>query len=536
MAQESIYDAIVIGGGHNGLVAAAYLAKAGHKTLLLERRSILGGAAATEELIPGFRVNTGSMEAGMFLPSIVSDLALEKHGLQFIESTAIITALQPEGPALTLWRDPLRAQEEIARHSPVDAQRYLIYLRWVSQMSNILQDMLTLTPPKIPDYSLSGLLPWLRPALKTRRLGRRQMMEFMRVLPMPVSDFLDEWFTLPLLKAALGAPAVAGSMSGPRSSGTVFMLLYQAINAGQAGFRASRFVRNGVGQLSNALAQTYRTYGGEIRTSSVVHGLLLDGDKVKGVLLENGEQILSRVVLSSVNPRQTFFNLVGIDQLDVSFVREVKNLRFRGSTARVNLALDGLPSSSALDIGSQADQHSRLNGHILIASDLDVIERAYDDAKYGCLSRQPMLDIVIPTILDDSFAPAGKHIMSINVQYAPYRLKDGDWGSHRHELLERVLETLSDYFPSMRTQVLQTQVFTPLDFETIYGLPAGDIYHGQMALDQLLFMRPVPGFGQYATPIKNLYLCGAGAHPGGGVTGAPGYNAARVVLKNNESE
>ena len=531
MAEQTPYDAIVIGGGHNGLVAAAYLSKAGYKTLVLEKRSILGGAAASEEIFPGFQVNTGSLEVGMFLPVIVKDLSLTQHGLKFIESPAIVTALQPDGLPLTLWRDAQRSQLEIAHYNQADAARFPAYLRWISQLTGILQDMLTLTPPPIPHLSAGELLPWLSPALKARRLGRREVMEFVRLLPMPVSDFLDEWFSLPLLKAALGAPAVAGSLAGPRASGTAFMLLYQALNAGQAGFRASRFVRGGSGQLSQALAGAVRSNGGEIRTASAVTGLSWDGDQVKGVQLEDGERISSRVVLSSADPRQTFFSLVGADRLEVSFVREVKNIRFRGSTARVNLALDGLPLFPSLTNDSEADQRSRLSGHILLCQDLDALERAYDDAKYGSISGQPVLDCVLPTILDDSLAPGGKHILSINVQYTPYRLKEGDWEGHRELLLERVLETLSAYAPGIRQQVIHSQVLTPLDLEMTYNLPAGDIYHGQMVLDQLLFMRPVPGFGQYKTPIQNLYLCGAGAHPGGGVTGAPGYNAARVVIK-----
>lgn len=530
MAEQSDFDAIIIGGGHNGLTAAAYLAKAGWKTLVLEKRPILGGATASEEAFPGFRVSTGALDAGLFLPQIVKDLGLEKFGLEFIQNPAIVTTFDPTGQPLTLWRNPEQSQAEIARYSQVDAEQYPKYLRWVSRMTVILQEMLTLTPPRIPDVSLGDLSPWLLPALKVRRLGRREMMAFLRLLPMPVSDFLDEWFETPLLKAALGAQAVIGSLAGPRASGTAFMLLYQALNAGESGFRASRFVRQGPGKLIDTLAQVVREHGGEIRTASAVTRLALEGDRVIGVVLQDGTNISARAVLSSADPRQTFFDLISPEHLEVSFVRQVKNIRFRGSMARVNLALDGLPEFLIAGNSSGDNAFAWLSGHLLTCPDLDSLERAYDDAKYGRLSEKPALDIVIPTLLDSSLAPAGKHILSVNVQYAPYTLKEGDWNNNRPILLERVVAALETFAPSLRRQILHSQVLTPFDLEEIYSLPEGDVYHGQMALDQLLFMRPVPGYGYYATPVKNLYLCGAGAHPGGGLTGAPGYNAARQVL------
>jgi phytoene dehydrogenase-like protein len=529
MLEQTDFDAIIIGGGHNGLTAAAYLAKAGWKTLVLEKRPILGGAAASEEVFPGYRVSTGALDAGLFLPQIVKDLGLEKFGLEFIQNPAIVTVFDTTGQPLTLWRNPEQSQAEITRFSKVDAEQYPKYLRWVSRMTAILQEMLTLNPPRIPDVSLADLSPWLLPALKARRLGRQEMMAFLRLLPMPASDFLDEWFETPLLKVALGTQAVIGSLTGPRASGTTFMLLYQALNAGDSGFRASQFVRQGPGKLMDALAQVVKAHGGEIRTMSAVSRLTLEGDRVSGVVLHDGTTISARVVLSNADPRRTFFDLLGPEHLDVSFVRQVKNIRFRGGMARVNLALDGLPEFLP-SITAPGDNSARLSGHLLICPDLDSLERAYDDAKYGRLSEKPALDIVIPTLMDSSLAPVGQHILSVNAQYAPYNLKEGSWDDYRLILLERVVAAIEACIPSLRRQILHSQVLTPVDLEEIYSLPQGDVYHGQMALDQLLFMRPVPGFGQYATPVNNLYLCGAGSHPGGGLTGAPGYNAARQVL------
>ena len=526
------YDLIVIGGGHNGLVAAAYLARAGQQVLVLERRDVLGGAASTEPVFPGWRVNTGAADAGMFLPEIITDLELERRGLRLIHSPVVVFAPQPDGRSLTLWRDPQKAQQEIAQFSKADAEKYPAFLLRVQRLADVLAGIMKLTPPSIPHYQVDELLSWARVGLKLKRLPDQEMMEFLRLLPLPVSDFLDGWFETPALKAALGAAGVTGSLQGPQASGTAFMLLYQAIHAGQAAFRASSFVEGGMGRLSEVLADVAREHGAEICTGMGVDQVILDGERARGVRLENGMQISAHAVISSANPRHTFFDLLGAPNLEVRFVREVKNIKFRGSTARVNLALGGLPRFSAGGPHSLIPgDPAHLSGHILICPSLEYLERAYDDAKYGAMSRRPCLDIVIPTLLDPSLAPPGQHLMSINMQYAPYHIKHTHWDAERERLGDRVVETLAEYAPGIPELILDRQVLTPLDLERQYGLAEGCIFHGQMGLDQLLFMRPAAGFGQYRTPIKDLYLCGAGAHPGGGVTGAPGYNAAREVLK-----
>jgi phytoene dehydrogenase-like protein len=538
---KDAYDAVVIGAGHNGLVTAAYLAKAGLKVLVLERRANIGGAAATQEIFPGhteaagFRANTGAVDAGLFLPEIVADLHLENYGLQFIESPALAFSPCADSAGLTLWRDPLKAQAEIAQFSKADAERYPAFLQQVSRIAAILRLIMTLTPPAIPDYRYGELLPWLRVALQTKRLGDREMMAFLRILPMAVKDFLDEWFENPELKATLGISAVSGSLQGPHASGTAFMFLYQAINAGQAGFRASRFVRGGVGQISQALAAAAQKYGAEICTGLGAEKVILEGARTAAVLLDDGREVKTRFIVSSANPRHTFFELVGASHLPLRFVREVKNIKYRGSTARLNLALSALPQFiHPAARSTRPDANASLSGHIIICPDLEALERAYDDAKYGRMSEQPCLDVVIPSLLDDSLAPAGQHILSIDVRYAPYHLREGSWEDQRDALYERVIGVLEAYAPGIRALVLQRQVLTPLDLERQYGLPEGSIYHGQMGLDQLLFMRPVAGYGQYSTPVENLFLCGAGAHPGGGLTGAPGYNAARQILKQSK--
>jgi phytoene dehydrogenase-like protein len=526
------YDTIIVGGGHNGLVTAAYLAKAGLKVLVLERRGTPGGAAATEPVFPGYQVNTGAYDAGLFLPEILADLQLKKYGLQFIENPVLLYAPGRDQRGLALWRDPGRTIDELARLSPADAKKYPAYLRWFGEMTGILEEILVLTPPPVPGFTPSMLFPWLRVGLKARRLGRRDLMEFMRVVPLPVSDFLDEWFESAQLKAALGAAGVSGSLLGPRSPGTTVMLLYQALNAGQAGFRSSRFVLGGMGALSKALARAAVEHGAELRCNAGVAQILLEGGHVTGVALENGEQLYARMVFSSADPRHTFFDLVGAVNLEVRIVREVRNIRLRGSLARLNLGLRELPTFQGLVQNPDgAEAEALLGGIVLLCPSLEHLERGYDEAKYGRFSSQPVIELTIPSLLDRTQAPAGEHILTANIYYTPYELKDGSWNEQGEALYATALKTLEAYAPDIRRLVLHKQLITPLDLESDFGLTHGDVHHGQMALDQMLFMRPLPALSQYRTPVEGLFLCGAGSHPGGGVTGAPGRNAAHEALK-----
>jgi phytoene dehydrogenase-like protein len=526
---QARYDAIIIGAGHNGLTAAAYLAKAGLSVLVLEKRHLLGGAAATEEVYPGFRFDTGSHDAGLFLDSIVRDLDLEKHGLRFLESEVVAFSPQQGGDSLTLWRDLDKSVDNIARLSQADADRFSAFVDSLEGQAKMLREVLNQAPPEPGFSSFGELFPWLRTGLKLRRQGQARLMEFIRVLPLTVKEYLDEWFENELLKGTLAGPAISGGTPGVQGAGSMFMLLYQQGSKVNGGCRACRYVRGGIGQLSDALADAARSHVAEIRTGEAVERILLDKDATAAgsVQLASGEIIKARSIISNADPKRTVVKLVGGEHLEPHYMREVTNIRYRGSTAKVNLALKTLPT-----FGGVSDER-QLSGHISISPTLDYLERAWDDAKYGRISEKLHIDASIPTLLDPALAPEGSHILSATVQYAPYRLKDSDWEIEREALGNKVISTLAQYAPDLPGLIMHRQVMTPLDLEREFGLTEGHIYHGQMGLDQLLSMRPVPGYASYRTPFGHLYLCGAGTHPGGGLTGAPGKLAAEEILNNS---
>jgi len=517
------FDIIVIGAGHNGLVAAATLAAAGKKVLVVERREMPGGAAATEELWPGYHVDTGATDAGLFQDEIIQKLGLARYGLEFRESPALLFAPQPDGRALTIWRDEGKTINDIARFSPRDAERWPAFRRQVERMAGLLRGMLLLAPPDLSSLRGGDVKGWLPLALRLKRLGGDDMMELFRVLPMAARDYLDEWFDSDALKGALGGSAIIGATLGPRGAGTNLGFLYQNLG----GLLAQRFIAGGMGRLAAALIAAARDRGAVMRTGVAVERVLVEGDleaTATGVVLSSGETVRAAAVISNADPRRTLFGLVGPQHLEPETMRHVRNIIFRGSTARLNLALTALPEFLG------ATDMDQLGGRIRVSPSLDYLERAYDAAKYGRFSEHPFLEIVVPTLRDPSLAPPGRHIMTVTAQYAPYNLREGDWDSREGEFADTVLNTLESVAPGTRAKIAHCQVVTPLELEREYGLTEGSIYHGQMGLDQMLVMRPIPGYSRYETPIRNLYLCGAGAHPGGGVTGAPGYNAARAVL------
>jgi len=518
---NSAHDVLIIGGGHNGLVSAAYLARAGFRVLVLERRSSLGGAASTVEPFPGFNFGIGAQDAGLLLPEIAPDLELARHGLTLFDSPIRALSLTADAPALHLWREPARAAKDLAAHSSADAIAYPAFLTWAVRLTAVLGRALTLTPPNLPELGpVSAWLGWARFALAIRRLGRTGMMGLLRTIPLSVESLLDDWFEAPSLKGALGSLGVAGSAQGPKAPGTALMMLYQ----GAGGLpRPSRFVSGGTARLIQALASAARSQGAEIRTEAEVERILLDDGRAIGVRLANGEEIRASLVASSADPRHTLFDLVGPSELELRVVRRIQNIRFRGTTARMNLAVRRLPKFSGVNDASE------LLGHILLCPSLDYLERAYDDSKYGRCSQQPYLDMVIPSLHDPANGSDGSQVLSVTMQYAPYRLAGSSWEQEREQLGDRIVAAMAEYAPDLPGLVLHRQVITPLDLERDYRLPEGNFNHGEMGLDQLLSMRPIPGHARYRSPVAGLYFCGAGAHPGGGLTGAPGYNAAREI-------
>ncbi len=516
-------DVVIIGGGHNGLTAAAYLARAGRKVLVLERRRVLGGAAVTEEVFKGFHFSVCSYVVSLLRPEIIRELDLPRHGLDILPLDGTFTPM-PNGDYLWRVNDHAQTRREIARHSRLDAEAYDEYGRAMVEMGRFVKPILGMLPPDPASLDPRGLRQLYLLLQRFRQLSRRDQYNQIQLMTMSAVDFLDQWFETDVLKATMSASGIIGTFLGVRSPGTAYVLLHHYMGEIDGAFRSWGLARGGTGAISNAIAGAARAAGVRIRTDTSVSRIAVAGNQVQGVVLENGDEIRARVVASSLDPRQTFLRLLEPGLLPDEFVSELGHYRFRGSSAKMNLALDGLPDFTCLPgVGPH------LRGAISISPTVDYMERAYDDAKYGQFSRRPYIDIVIPSITDPSVAPPGRHVMSCFVQYAPYALKTGSWDDQREALGDAVLDTLSEYAPNIRNLVLHRQVLTPLDLEREWGLSEGNIFHGELTLDQLFFLRPLPGWAQYRTPIKGLYLCGSSTHPGGGIMGAPGRNAARTI-------
>ncbi len=529
--EKKNYDVQIIGGGHNGLIAAAYLARAGYQVLVLERKGNLGGVAVTEEVFPGFHADIGANDAGHFPLRFVEEFGLRKHGLQFIDSPVLVFSPQLDGSAFTLWRGERRIPSDLTSFSQNDVEQYERFRNFLLPFVEILREIFMLSPPKIPDIDRQDIISWIKFYLKARGYGNRIILELLHILPMPLVDFLNEWFESEILKGVIGCKPLSGVMQGPYAPGTTVLFLYKAIASSDLIAGGCRLVRGGMSRLISALEKEIRSLGATIQTNSKAERIQIEDGRATGVILEDGTYIRSKVILSNADPRTTFFDLVGTEHLDVKVVREVKNIRYRGCVTRVILALTDLPRfSSALQRASDEKEGTLLSGRVVICPSLDYLERAYDDAKYGRISNEPYLEISIPTILNPSLAPKGQHLMVVNVQYTPYHLKDINWEQGSHIVREKVIAILESYAPGITNLITYEKIITPRDYEHDYYLPEGDPSHGQMALDQLIFMRPFPGASGYRTPIKGLYLCGSGSHPGGGVTGIPGYNCARTVV------
>jgi phytoene dehydrogenase-like protein len=524
----SNYDVIIVGGGHNGLVAGSYLAKAGRRVVILEKKAAVGGAAVSEEFAPGFKASSCAGGAGYLSSKVVGDLGLKAHGLAIEPSEAVAFVPQTDASQLTIWRDVSRTVEEIAKFSSADAEAYPGFLAAMRPMAEAVAGLLEITPPDLPDVGWSDFPSARTMAGPMRRLGRKNVSQFLKTLPMPVSDLLDEWFESDVLKGAISASAVKDITWGPRESGTAYTLLYNWALSNSGLFRSSGGMKGGMGAITGVLATAARSFGVEILTDTPVSEILVEKGVATGVVLAGGDKLNAKVIVSGADPRTTFTELLDPSRLDLTVVRNVRNIKYRGSAARIHLALDSLPEFSAL--AGSADL-SALKGAIQIAPNMLYIQRAYDRTKYGEYAPHPYLDIEIPTLSDPEMAPAGQHVMSITAKYIPYALRQGSWEGHREAVVDAVLSTLAEYAPKLRDSIIHKEVLLPLDLEERFGLPEGNGNHGEMSLDQFLHMRPLPGYAQYKAPVEGLFLCGAGAHPGGGVTGLPGHNAAREILK-----
>jgi phytoene dehydrogenase-like protein len=518
-------DIVIIGGGHNGLVAAFYLAKAGFKPLIIERREQVGGSAITDEFHPGFRCSTLAHTAGPLRPEIVRNLQLEKHGLRLITPLVSVTALSPDGQALSLYQDAKQSAQEIAAFSKKDAAKYEAFQESLGRMGKVIAEALATTPPDIDHPSGGDLWSMLKTGRAIRNLGKKDMFRLLRWGPMAVADLAAEYFETELLRAVVAARGIFGTFLGPWSAGSSLVLLIRAAgDARPAG--SAHLAAGGMGALTQAMASAAKAAGAEIRSGVEVIEIRVKDGAATGVLLSTGEEIAAKAVVSNADPKRTLLKLIDSTHLSPDFVQKLQHYRGNGTVAKVNLALSGLPNFTAIKNGNT----NALKGRIHIGHEIDYLERAFDESKYGNFSRQPYLEAMIPSLTDPTLAPDGKHVMSIYMQYAPYKLK-GDWESQRKELGQTVVKTLAQYAPNLPELILTHQIITPLDLEEKYGLTGGQIFHGDLALDQFFTMRPLLDWARYRTPIQNLYLCGSGTHPGVGLTGGSGANAAREILK-----
>jgi phytoene dehydrogenase-like protein len=526
MARPSRYDAIVVGAGHNGLVTTCYLARAGLRVLVLERREVVGGACVTEEVFPGFKVSTAAYVNSLFRPEIVRDLRLGHYGFEVLARDPSSFTPLPDGRSLLLGSDPELTRRQIGAFSARDADRYPRYEAMLQRVAGVVAPTLTMTPPDLLRPRPRDLWRLWRLGRAFRRLGLAAG-EAMEILTGPARTILDRWFESEPLKATLATDAVIGAMAGPSTPGTAYVLLHHVLGetAGRRG--AWGYVRGGMGGLSQALAAAARARGAEIRCGAEVARILVRDGRVTGVALTGGDELAADTVASNADAHVTFARLVDPRALPAEFLAAVQRIRYDSASLKINVALAELPRFTA-GPGPSPGPHHR--GTIHIAPDLDYIERAHDDARSGRPSARPVLELTIPSVLDPTVAPAGQHLMSMFVQYAPYTLREGGWDACRDAFADQCFDLLDEYAPNFKRSVLACQVLTPLDLERVFNLTGGNIFQGAMTPHQLFAFRPVPGYASYRTPVRGLWLCGAAAHPGGGVMGAAGLNAAREIL------
>ena len=518
------YDAIVIGGGHNGLTAAAYFARAGKEVLVLERRYVLGGAAVTEEVFPGFKFSVCSYVVSLLKANIIRELMLPKFGLELLPLESTFTPL--ENDYLMRTADPDETYREMYRHSPRDAETYTRFGPLMGQIGMAVRPILETIPPNAIRPSFPDLSAMKKLLNHFKTLSDEQFEYLTKLMTMSSADFLDEWFEFEPLKATMAASGIIGTFMGPRSPGSAYVMLHHYMGDIDGAFRAWGFQRGGTGAVSMAIARSAEYFGAQIMTEAPVEKVIVKNGRAIGVALENGDEYKADKVISALDPKLSFLKMVDEIDLPNDFVTDIKNFRIRGSSGKVNLALDALPEFTCLP-----GNGPHLRGAISISPDFDYIEKAYDDAKYGNFSEVPYIDIIIPSVLDPEMAPPGKHVMSCFVQYAPYNIKGGWNDQKREDFGDAVINALARYAPNIKDIILHRQVLTPADIESTFGLTEGNIFHGELTLQQLFALRPAVKWANYKTPITNYYQCGSGTHPGGGITGSPGEMAAKKILK-----
>jgi phytoene dehydrogenase-like protein len=524
------YDAIIVGGGHNGLVAAGYLAKERLKVLVLERRPIVGGACVTEELIPGYRVTRTSYVCSLLLPEIIRDFRLKDYGFEVLVPEPHSLYPYPDGRYM-LWSAQEGATErEIARFSARDAAAYTRFMADLAALQPFVDEILRTTPPMFPPRGLKELFAIGKLGRRMLKLGETRLKHFMELMTASCHDYLSRRFESDQVMAALSINGLIGTCVGPMTPGSAAVMLHHSIGGtieGQTG--AWGYVRGGMGGLANAFLRSVQDLGVEVKTGAEVARLIVEGGICRGVALANGDEHRARLVVSNLDPKTTFLRLVEKGVLDEEFTTAIRSFRTQGSSIKVNCALSELPDWTCIPGKDPRQPHQQ--SMFEIAPSVEYLERAYDDLKYGRPSRRPMIDGNCASVLDDGLAPKGHHVMSLFVQYGPYHLKEGTWPEIRETVGDTIIDTLEEYAPNIRKAIVAREVLSPWDLEKEFGLPEGNIFHGEMTPDQLFVLRPAPRWANYRTPVRGLYLCGSGAHPGGGVMGAPGRNASREILR-----
>jgi phytoene dehydrogenase-like protein len=531
------YDAIIIGGGHNGLVAAAYLARAGKKVVVLERRHIVGGAAVTEEIFPGYKFTEFSYVVSLLRPEIIRDLELPRHGLKILPLPSTFTPTE-NGDYLAAWDDHDLTRRELYRHSPRDAEAYDEYARVMARAAKAIKPIINLIPPDPTSLHPRDLFNLLKVGQYAAGLSENELYTIAKLVTQSSADLLEEWFETDALKGTKAASGIIGTFLGPRSPGTAYVLLHHYMGEIDGAFRAWGFAKNGSGGVSGSIHNAAIALGVEIRVNAGVKQVIVKNESAVGVALENGDELYAKVVMSAADPKRTFLQFVEAKHFPDEFVTSIQNFRTRGSSGKVNIALSELPNFTALPFQGKGHDSVLHRGAVSISPSIDYIERAYDDAKYGQISKRPYLDMIFPSMIDPDMAPPGQHVMSCFVQYAPYDL-EGGWNpsagsgqAHpRDQLGEAVISTIEDYAPNIRQCIVGMQVISPKDIEAIAGITGGNIFHGELLLHQIFFLRPVPQWADFRTPLKGYYFGASGAHPGGGVMGAAGMLAAKEILK-----